>query len=567
LGKKPRWAETISALVPSDDLQGMIVVGAARGSFALADALREGAAAGARAAELTGFKATSWKPERVDDELTAVTPIWNVDASKGTAFVDFQHDVTREDVFLSAREGYRSAEHLKRYTTLGMGTDQGKTSNTNGLAIMACATERRISEIGTTASRPPCTPVSFGAFAGLHRGKHFRPTRLTPSHKWAGERGAIFVEAGLWLRAQWFSQPNETSWLETVSREVKAVRTRVGFCDVSTLGKVDIQGSDAGDFLDRIYINTFSNLPVGKMRYGLMLREDGFVMDDGTSARLASDHYVMSTTTANAARVMQHLDHSRQVLWPELDVQIVSVTDQWAQYAIAGPNARDLLKRLLGDAFDVSNIAFPYLSCAEFSWHGISTRLFRVSFSGELAYELAVPARYGDAVIVAITAAGADFGVVPYGTEALGVMRIEKGHVVGNEINGTTTAADLGLARMMSTKKDFIGRVLAARPALLDPNRPALVGVKPCERNAKLSAGAHFIARDTKATLKNDQGYITSVAFSPALESWIGLGLLTSGRNRWSERLLAYDAVRGGEVEVQVVNPVFVDPDGARLRS
>jgi methylglutamate dehydrogenase subunit C len=367
------------------------------------------------------------------------------------------------------------------------------------------------------------------------------------------------------LRAQWFPLPGETDWLESVSREVKAVRTSVGVCDVSTLGKIDIQGADAGTFLDRVYINTFSTLPVGKVRYGLMLREDGFVMDDGTSARLASDHYVMSTTTANAAKVMQHLEHVRQVLWPELDVQMVSVTEQWAQYSIAGPNSRRVLERLLGGAIDVSNAAFPYLACAEFAWAGTTARLFRVSFSGELAYELAVPARYGDAAMRAIMAAGGEFGIVPYGTEALGVMRIEKGHVAGNELNGTTTAADLGLGRMMSKKKDFIGRILAGRPGLVDPSRPALVSIKPVDEGARLRAGAHFLKPGAEVSLENDEGYVTSVAFSPMLGHWIGLGLLTRGPERIGERIRVYDPLRNGDLEAEICAPVFFDPEGSRL--
>jgi len=256
---------------------------------------------------------------------------------------------------------------------------------------MAALTERSIPSVGTTTARPPYTPVSIGALAGPHRGRHFRPTRYTAGHDWAQEHGASFVEAGPWLRAQWFAAPGESSWQETVTREVLAVRSSVGVCDVSTLGKIDIQGPDAGAFLDRVYINTFSTLPVGKSRYGLMLREDGLVMDDGTTAQVAKGRYVMSTTTANAAGVMQHLEHARQILWPELDVQMVSVTEQWAQYAIAGPKSRELLERLLGDAFDVSDRAFPYLACAEFFWANLRSRLFRISFSGELAYELAVP--------------------------------------------------------------------------------------------------------------------------------------------------------------------------------
>ncbi|HSY08209.1 MAG TPA: sarcosine oxidase subunit alpha family protein [Steroidobacteraceae bacterium] len=565
VGGRPRWADTIAAFVPDGMPRGMVVAGAAGGSFTLADALREGAAAGAEAAQATGFTTVPRPDLPVSDELTAVVPLWSVEASESKAFVDFQHDVTCEDVALAAREGFRSVEHLKRYTTLGMATDQGRASSINGHAIMAALTERAIPELGTTTSRPPYTPVALAAFAGIHRGKHFKPTRLTSGHAWAEARGATFMESGDWLRAQWFAAPGETDWLSIVSREVKTVRSGVGVCDVSTLGKIDIQGQGAASFLDRVYSNLFSTLPIGRVRYGLMLREDGLVMDDGTSARLAPRHYIMSTTTANAAKVMRHLEHARQVLWPELDVQIVSVTEQWAQYAIAGPNARHLLERLLGDAIDVSNSAFPYLACAEFAWRGVTARLFRISFSGELAYELAVPARFGDSAIRAILSAGEPFGVVPYGIEALSVMRIEKGHVTGNELNGTTTAADVGLGRMMSTKKDFIGRVLAQRPGLADPDRPQLIGIRPVDPSARLYGGAHFLKLGEEATLANDQGYVTSVAFSPMLGHWIGLGLLVRGRERRGERLRAHSPVRGGEVEVEVVAPVFFDPDGARL--
>ena len=564
VGGRAQWAPSISAFIPGDLPRGMSVAGAAGGSFALGDALREGAAAGAAAAAAAGFNAEPprW---RTAAESVGITPLWNVAESKSKAFVDFQHDVTREDIALAAREGFRSVELLKRYTTLGMATDQGKISNLNGHAIMAALTERSIPDVGTTTSRPPYTPVAIGAFAGHHRGKDFKPTRLTAGHRWAREHSDVFVEAGQWLRAQWFAEPGESGWLATVTREVKAVRAGVGVCDVSTLGKIDIQGADAPALLDRVYINLFSTLSVGRVRYGLMLREDGFVMDDGTTAHLAPHHYVMSTTTANAAKVMQHLEHARQVLWPDLDVHMVSVTEQWAQYAIAGPASRRLLERLLGDAIDISNSAFPYLACAQFSWRGIPARLFRISFSGEMAYELAVPARYGDAAIRAIMEAGRDFGVVPYGTEALGVMRIEKGHVAGNELNGTTNAADLGLGRMLSKKKDCIGRVLAARPGLTDPDRPALVGVKPVDASARLYAGAHFLDPGADATLDNDQGFITSVAFSPMLGTWIGLGLLARGPQRHGEKIRAHSPVRGGDVEVEVVSPLFFDPEGTRL--
>jgi sarcosine oxidase subunit alpha len=565
VGGRPRWSETISAFVPGDLPAGMSVAGAAGGSLTLEAALREGAAAGAEAAAATGFAGAEIPSWRTSEDSAAARPFWHVGECPSKAFVDFQHDVTDGDIALAAREGYRSVELLKRYTTLGMATDQGKTSSLNGHAIMAALTERSIPEVGTTTARPPYTPVAIGAFAGHHRGKEFKPTRLTAGHAWARQNTEVFVEAGQWLRAQWFPRPGEHDWLESVSREVKAVRSSAGVCDVSTLGKIDIQGADAGAFLDRVYINTFSTLPMGKVRYGLMLREDGFVMDDGTTARLGETHYVMSTTTANAAKVMQHLEHARQVLWPELDVQMVSVTEQWAQYAVAGPSSRRLLEGLLGDVIDLSNTAFPYLACAQLAWRGVPVRLFRISFSGEMAYEIAIPARHGDALIRAIMTAGQEFGAVPYGTEALGVMRIEKGHVAGNELNGTTTAADLGLGRMLSKKKDCIGRVLAGRPALLDPERPTLVGVRPVDRKARLYAGAHFLAVGAATTLENDQGYVTSVAYSPMLEGWIGLGLLARGPSRHGERLVAHSPVRGGDTEVEVVSPIFFDPEGTRL--
>jgi methylglutamate dehydrogenase subunit C len=565
LGSRPLWSDVLSAFVLDKLPPGMAAAGAVRGSLSLADALREGVAAGSAAAESTGFKAQSQATPRADDECVDLKPLWHVAHSRSKAFVDFQNDVTSDDVALAAREGFRSVELLKRYTTLGMATDQGKTSNVNGHAIMAHLTGRSMPEVGTTVYRPPYVPVAIGAFAAHHRGRQFRPTRLTASHAWAEEHGASFVETGQWLRAQWFARPGESDWLTTVSREVREVRSKVGVCDVSTLGKIDIQGPDAGTFLDRIYTNMFSTLPTGKVRYGLMLREDGIAMDDGTSARFAADHFVMSTTTANAGKIMQHLEHARQVLWPELDVQIVSVTEQWSQYSIAGPRSRLLLERLLGDALDVSDAAIPYLGCVEFAWRDILARLFRVSFSGELAYELAVPARFGDAAIRAIMAAGAELGVVPYGTEALGVMRIEKGHIAGNELNGMTTVADLGLGRMMSQKKDFIGRVLAQRPGLVDRDRPSLIGIKPVERDVQLRAGAHFLPLHADATLENDEGYVTSVAFSPMLKHWIGLGLIKRGPERIGQHVRAYDPVRGGDVEVEIVSPVFFDPKGVRL--
>jgi glycine cleavage system aminomethyltransferase T len=546
---------------------GMRVAGAASGSCGLGAGLAEGHDAGAAAAAECGFTARAGAAPAVSDEASATaSPLWQVANSRGKAFIDFQNDVTVSDVKLAAREGFRIPEHLKRYTTLGMATDQGKTSNANGAAVLANITGRYVGAVGTTTFRPPYTPIAISAFAGHHRGQDFRPARLSPSHAWAEEQGAVFVETGPWLRALYYPTRGEEPQ-DAVNREVANVRKAVGVCDVSTLGKIDVQGRDAGAFLDRVYANTFSVLPVGKARYGLMLREDGFVLDDGTTARLAEDHYFMTTTTANAVKVMQHLEFVQQCLWPELDVELVSVTEQWAQYAVAGPRARDVLQAVVDPTYDLSNAAFPYLACGDVTvCGGTPGRLYRLSFSGELAYEIAVPARYGDSLVRVIMEAGAVYGIAPYGTEALGVLRIEKGHPAGGELNGQTTAHDLGFGKMLSAKKDFVGRFMAARPALNDPARPSLVGLRPLDRAERIRAGAHLIPKDAEAVASNDQGYVTSIAFSPSLNHWLGLGLLARGPERHGEILRAYDPVRGGDVLVEVRPPCFIDPEGERLR-
>ncbi|WNJ90013.1 sarcosine oxidase subunit alpha family protein [Bosea sp. 685] len=564
---RPVWDESIHAFVPGQMPAGLSVAGSAAGRFSLAQALADGARLGTEAATDCGFSGKTGKtPPKTDPESLALSPVWRVKGGKGKAFVDFQNDVTDKDVELAAREGFKPVEHLKRYTTLGMATDQGKTSNIAGLAIMAELTAKTIPETGTTIFRPPYTPVAIGALGGHHRGRDFRPTRLAPTHQWSQDQGAVFIESGAWMRAQYYPKPGETDWLTTVNREVLAVRSGVGLCDVSTLGKIDIQGADAAEFLERVYINGWKALPVGKARYGLMLREDGFVMDDGTTSRLAETHFLMTTTTANAGKVMQHLEFCHQVLWPSLDVRMVSVSEQWAQAAIAGPKAREVLQGVVDPQHDISNEAFPYLAAREVTvGGGIPARLFRISFSGELAYELAVPADYGDAMMRALMAAGEPHGICAYGTEALGAMRIEKGHVAGNELSGQTTARDLGLGKMMSSKKDYIGRVMAKREALVEAQRPSLIGFKAVDPGQRLRAGAHFIALGQPATMENDEGYMTSVAYSPNLKHWMGLGLLKNGASRIGERIRAVDPVRNGDIEVEICSPVFVDPEGTRL--
>ncbi len=558
-GGKPVWNEAIAGFVPGPMPPGLQAAGAAAGHLCLADALATGHEAGGG---LAGSLAEATPAFRTGDESAAIMPFWQVPDTGGKAFVDYQNDVTASDIALAAREGFTAVEHLKRYTTLGMATDQGKTSNVNGLALMAALTGRTIAETGTTVFRPPYTPVAIGTFAGTHRGHHYRPTRRTPAHAWAEQQGAKFIDAGEWLRATHFPQPGETTLQQSIDREVKTVRSAVGFCDVSTLGKIDVQGPDAAVFLDFIYANAISTLSPGKARYALMLREDGFVFDDGTVARLSDQHFVLTTTTANAAAVLRHLDYCRQILKPDLDVCLEPVTDQWAQFALAGPQSRTVLEKLVSPGFDVSNEALPFMGTAEAVISGtIPARLFRISFSGEKAYEIAVPASHGATLAAALQAAGA----VPYGLEALNVLRLEKGHAVAAELNGQTTAIDLGLGKMLSKKKDFIGRALAQRPALLSPERQALVGLRPCRAGALIQAGAHLIPAGEKAIAENDHGHITSAAYSATLEGWIGLALLAGGGCHTGRIFRAVNPLQNTATDVEIVSPVFHDPAGKAL--
>ena len=565
---RPVWRRDIAAFVPGASLpRGMSVAGAANGTYGLGGCLREGRSAANAALKDLGFTPSRKAAPKAEDEPRDVSPYWHVHESRGRAWLDLQNDVTVKDVKQSHAEGFRSVEHLKRYTTLGMATDQGKTANVAALAIMAELTGKPIEETGTTIYRPPFTPVPIGAFAGRARGKDFRPTRHTPSHAWAEEQDAVFVEAGAWLRAQWFPRAGETHWRQSVDREVLATRERVGVCDVSTLGKIDIKGRDAGEFLDRVYANTFSTLKVGRVRYGLMLREDGYAYDDGTTARMGDNHFVMTTTTANAVTVFRRLEFARQCLWPDLDVHLVSTTDAWAQFSVAGPRSRDLLRKLVDDAHDISNAAFPFMSCGAVTvCGGIPARLFRISFSGELAYEIAVPARYGDAMIRALMAAGDEFRVTPYGTEALGVMRVEKGHAAGNELNGQTTALNLGLGGFVAKSKDCIGKVLSQRENLVRNDAVRLVGFRPVDRTRNLTAGAHFVKKGAEMVMANDEGWMASVAWSPVLGHSIGLGFIARGHERMGEIVQAVDFVRDAHQAVEIVSAHFVDPEGERLR-
>ena len=566
---RPVWNNELSAFVPDDTMPAsMLVAGAANGQLSLSEALLGGHEKALAVMDTLGVKHSSAPPAKsTTEESVTISAFWQVSGSSARSWIDLQNDVTTKDIAQAKKEGFQAVEHAKRYTTLGMATDQGKTSNVLGLAIMAELANQSIPQTGTTIFRPPYTPISIGAMAGRSRGKHFRPTRLTPTHDWATKHNASFVESGMWMRAEWFVQDGESGWRDSVDREVRQTRESVGICDVTTLGKIDIQGRDAATFLDKVYANTFATLKPGKVRYGLMLREDGFVMDDGTTARLSDTHFLMTTTTANAVNVFRHLEFCRQCLWPELDVHCGSVTEQWAQVAIAGPNSRGLLESIVDKPFDISNESFPFMACAELTiCDGTPARLFRISFSGELAYELAVPSRYGSSLMDKLMAAGKPFNVAPYGLEALGVMRIEKGHAAGNELNGQTTAGNIGLGRMVSQKKDCIGNVLSKRPGMNPDDSIALVGFMPVNPTDTFSAGAHFIAKQAEPTLANDEGWMSSVAFSPSLGCTIGLGFIKRGTERFGETVIAHSPLLKKDVEVNIVSPHFVDPEGERLR-
>ena len=570
-GARPIWSDEHVGFMPPENCDGMVPAGAVAGKAGIASCFVAGATAAVSVLNALGLNAAPAglpDTEKADDIAQGTVAIWSVPPSKGKAFVDYQNDVTAGDINLAMREGYDHVELAKRYTTNGMATDQGKTSNVNAIGILAQNKGVSPGAIGTTTFRPFYTPVSFGALVGASKGFEFQPVRKSPLHGWAERNGAKFVETGLWYRSSWFPKDGETFWRDSVDREVMNVRENVGICDVSTLGKIEIFGADAAEFLNRVYCNAFLKLPVGKARYGIMLREDGFVYDDGTTSCLAENHYFMTTTTALAAGVLTHLEFCAQVLWPDLDVRLASATDQWAQMAIAGPKARDVLAKIIDD--DISNDAFPFLAARDVSMFGgrLTGRLFRISFSGELAYEIAVPAGYGESVADAIMVAGKEFGIAPYGTEALGVMRIEKGHVTHAEINGTVTPADLGMGRMVSAKKDdFIGRVMNMREGLKDPMRPALVGIKPKSPADKFATGSHILKIGDEVSLANDQGYVTSMCYSPNLGHAIGLALVKGGPERYGEEVVIWNGLAGTSITGILCNPAFVDPENEKLHA
>jgi sarcosine oxidase subunit alpha len=565
-GGKPVWSDALQAFLAPDVGAGLVPAGAAAGQYRLSGCSEDGARKAGAVVEALGRKVVGFTAPAVGEEPDpSFTALWHVPGAKSKAFVDFQNDVHLGDLGLAVREGFGHVEHAKRYTTGGMATDQGKLGNINAIGILAAMRGVSPAEVGTTTFRPFYTPISFGALAGTSVGEHAMPVRRSPLHGWAARNGAAFIEAGLWYRSSWFAKGEEKTWRESVDREVRAVRENAGLCDVSTLGKIEVFGPGAAEFLNRLYSNPLLKLPVGKARYGLMLREDGMVFDDGTVSRLGEAHFLITTTTAMAAGVLSHMEFAAQVLWPQLRVRFVSVSDQWAQMSIAGPKARLILQAIVED--DLSHAAFPFLAAREVRLKGnLKGRLFRISFSGELAYELAVPAGYGEAVADALMRAGAPHGMCAYGVEALNVLRIEKGHVTHAELDGRVTPDDAGLGHMMAAgKADFIGKRLSSRFGLTAADRAQLVGLRALEADQDIRAGAHLLKEGAKPSTINDQGWVSSACFSPTLGRPIALAFLKSGRERYGEKVVVWDRLRGLETMAEVCHPVFVDPDNSKL--
>ncbi|MBT5897413.1 MAG: sarcosine oxidase subunit alpha [Rhodospirillaceae bacterium] len=530
-GGKLAFDDDIQGLIPDSDVPGMAVTGAANGDF-----------------------------------IAPAAPVLSLSQGRRKQFIDLQNDVTAADVELAAREGYRSVEHVKRYTTLGMGTDQGKTSNLNGISVLAGALDKQPAEVGVTAYRPPYTPVTIGALAGRESGSFLAPTRRTPMQDWHEEAGAAFVPAGLWRRPHYYPKPGESP-VDAVNREVLAVRQGVGIVDVSTLGRIDLHGADVAEFLNRVYINGFKTLAIGMCRYGVMLRDDGRIFDDGTIARMADNHYIMTTTTANAGPVMAHLEYYLQVVWPDLEVHAASITDQWAVAAVAGPRSRDLLDKLDSD-IEFANQAMPFMAWRDGHMGGITAQVFRISFSGELAYEVAVPADHGQALWEMLLAAGEAFEVIPYGTEALTTLRTEKGHfVIGPEADGRATADDLGLGGMLSGKKDFIGKRSLRLPGLAPEDRFNLVGLLPRDGKTAIPPGAIILNAAGASPDVEKAGHVTTAVYSANLEKPIALAMVTNGRRRMNEELWAHSPLDNRIIPVTVTDPVFIDPKGERLRA
>jgi len=568
-GNKLKFDEKIDVFIPDNSKQNEKTIGAANGSFTLQETIESGFKTGSElSSKITDKNNENKIPTVTETKYGVHDKFWCMPLPKNEnpkRFVDFQNDVAVSDIEIALREGYRSIEHVKRYTTLGMATDQGRTSNLNGLQMVSNIENKIVPEVGHTTFRPPFTPITIGTIVGREVGMEFMPTRKTPMHEWHEKNNAVFVDAGAWKRPRYYKQGNETL-LEASKREAKNVRENVGICDVTTLGKIDIKGPDAAEFLNRVYTNAWLKLPVGKARYGVMLREDGMIMDDGTTTRISENHYHMTTTTAQAANVLSHLEYYLQIVWPELNVNVVSTTEQWAGAAIAGPKSRDMLSKLFPD-LDVSNEALPFMGYIESNLFGVPARIFRISFSGELAYEVNVESNYGLFMWEKMMEIGQEFNNQPYGTEALSTLRIEMGHVAGPELDGRTIPQDVSLDGLVSKKKDFIGKNSLGKEAFTLENRQKIVGLVPTDRKSSIPEGSHLVENE-KAKLPNPKlGHVSSSCWSVENNNPFSLAIVNDGKNMIGKKLFAVSPLKNTSIEVEIISSHYVDPEGKRVRS
>ena len=577
-GGKAQWNNAHTCFMPGPAMPNQFSVGACNATWSLTQTLADANLAGAQAAERAGQSTSQGSSQVyrvVEPAMEPISAFWIAETGepvsrRAKAFVDYQNDVGASDIELAIREGFESIEHIKRYTALGFGTDQGKLGNINGMALAARALGKPIDQVGTTTFRPNYLPITFGTFAGLERGDLFDPARHTSPHLHHVAAGALFEDVGQWKRPWYFPKGNEDLH-QAVNREVLAVRNGVGMLDASTLGKIDIQGPDAAKLLNWMYTNPWLKLEVGKCRYGLMLDENGMVFDDGVTARLAENHFLMTTTTGGAARVLGWMERWVQTEWPDMKVYMTSVTDQWSTFAVVGPDSRKLVSRVCSDV-DLSNEAFPFMSWREATVAGetgtVKGRIMRISFSGEMSFEINVPSNSGASVWKALMNAGADLNLTPYGTEAMHVLRAEKGYIiVGQDTDGSITPFDLGMGGMVAKSKDFLGRRSLTRSHTAGADRKQLVGLLTDEPSLVLPEGTQLTEKaPTNPPPVPMIGHVTSSYYSPTLKRSIAMAVVRSGTSRMGQKIAA-SLVDGRYVNATVCSPVFYDPEGKRLHA
>ncbi|MEP0071749.1 MAG: sarcosine oxidase subunit alpha family protein [Marinomonas sp.] len=568
-GARPVWSDSVVGFLPGPTIQKQLTAGGMNGQYETSQVLAEGLFAGKQALGSLGLVAAEVTlPEVKTLDITPPMSLFHIPHLKPTSqapkqFVDYQTDVTAAGIEIACREGFEAIEHVKRYTAMGFGTDQGKLGNINGMAVAAKALNKSIPETGTTVFRPNYTPIAFGAVIGRHCGALFEPKRYTAMHKWHVEQGALFEDVGQWKRPWYFPKEGETMQ-QTLNRECLAVRNAVGILDASTLGKIDIQGKDAREFLGRVYSNAWAKLAVGKCRYGLMCGEDGMVFDDGVTACLGENHFVMTTTTGGAAHVYEWLELYHQTEWPELEVYFNTVTDHWSTATITGPNSRKLLEELTD--FDVSNDNFRYMDWKQITVAGVPARVFRISFTGELSFEINVQANYGMAVWEKLIEAGEKYGLTPYGTETMHILRAEKGFIIaGQDTDGSVTPYDLGMGWCVSNQKPFsyIGKRGMNRSDCVRENRKQLVGLKTKDPKQVIPEGSAAIL-DPKAKMPIPiEGHISSSYWSEALGHSIAMGFIKGGLDKMGETVY-YPMADGTMIEAEICSPIFFDPKGER---